>query len=148
MSTIARVLLAFALTLSTLSVAHARTPVPIVNHENVIWARPDGKALEVNEVKSRIIKAGQEKSWSIVPGSAENSLIGTLVVRGKHTVRVSIVYGASTFSVKYLDSINMNYKAPEAGSTEAQTAPLGVVHPFYNRWAEELVTSIRNQLQM
>lgn len=141
MNIVVRILLAIALTISTLSFAHARTPVPIVDHENQIWARPDNKALDLNEVKNRILKAGQEKSWSITPGSTENTLIGTLVVRGKHTVRVTITYSAATFSVKYLDSINMNYKAPEAGG-------VGVVHPFYNRWAEELVNQIRSQLQM
>jgi hypothetical protein len=145
----------FLILVSFLAEAQGRTPVPIVNHESVTWTRFDNRPLEMGEVKNRIIKAAQERHWSIVAGPSEDTLIGILNVRNKHTARVSIQFTQNTFSVKYLDSINLNFstqsprnQANSAFSNVEGALFVGVIHPFYNRWAQDLVNGIRNQLQL
>ncbi len=143
----------FVLSLALISpLAHARESVPVINHENVTWT--NSKGMDMAEIRNRIMQAAQSKKWTVSPGPSADSLIGTLVVRNKHTVRVEISYGASAFSVKYLDSINMNYKIEEPnlqpdpfGYGQEVRKPFAVIHPFYNRWVQELVDTIRQQLQ-
>jgi hypothetical protein len=55
-----------------------------------------------------------------------------------HTVIVDIVPGPDSYSVRYADSINMKYGV-ENGSP--------VIHPFYNKWVDELIDSIRVELK-
>jgi hypothetical protein len=62
-------------------------------------------------------------------------MTATLMVRGKHTMRTEIQYSPQNFSVRYLDSTNMNYEP--AGPSGA------LIHPNYNKWVQSLVDSIR-----
>jgi hypothetical protein len=62
-------------------------------------------------------------------------MTATLMVRGKHTMRTEIQYSPQNFSVRYLDSTNMNYEP---------ASPSGaLIHPNYNKWVQSLVDSIR-----
>ena len=56
---------------------------------------------------------------------AENEIEARIIVRGKHTVVVSIPYDTQHFSINYKDSINMNYNE-------------GKIHPNYNKWVADL----------
>lgn len=141
-----------ALTASLGLPASAREPVPIVNHSNLTWARPDGKQLDLATVRNQIIQAANSKSWTVENAAGENTLLAQLVVRNKHTIRTTITYTPSTFSVKYHSSENMKYGIDEP-SVEVDPLNVGkkqtrreVIHPHYNRWTQELVSAIQAQL--
>lgn len=116
--------------------AFARTPVPVVNHDNVPVVTSNGKTLSAEEVKQAILTAAGTKGWSVAH-QANGKLIATLHVRGKHTVLVEITYAADKYSLNYKDSVNM-----KSSNQDGQT----VIHPFYNKWVQELLDVIRQEL--
>ena len=59
-------------------------------------------------------------------------------MRGKHTAIVEIPYSASGFSIKYRDSVNLNYRKDDNG--------VEMIHPNYNRWVEKLRREIVGQV--
>jgi hypothetical protein len=124
-------------------VVHARTDVPVIQYENQTWPPAAGKVSTESQVREGIIKAIQShlaaknSAWH-VESDTPGKLVASVVVRGKHTVRVTITYTSSNFSVVYLSSVNMNARMSDGDIT--------VIHPFYNRWVGDLVTAIRDQL--
>jgi hypothetical protein len=135
---------AVLLSISGMGVVHARTPVPVIQFGNQPWTVPEGKVFTENEVREGIIKAVQTYrarrglDWQIdsdTPGKLDAS--GT-IRHGKHTVRVSITYTPSTFSVVYLGSDNMDAQTVDGGTM--------LIHPNYNYWVGSLVKYIRAQL--
>ncbi|HQU88521.1 MAG TPA: hypothetical protein PK620_07640 [Denitromonas sp.] len=130
----------------------ARASVPIVNHAQITWAQGGGQQATPDQVRDAIIRACQEKGWTVTPTTDADTLIATLVVRNKHTIQTSISYSANTFSVTYAGSTNMNYAIKEpnpytpsvsAGDVQVRTE---VIHPNYNRWVSSLVSAIRSRL--
>lgn len=112
--------------------AAGRTSVPIVNYDNVAIATSSGKPLQAVQVGQAIQAAAGAKNWTIATQS-DGNLLATLVVRNKHTIVVEIAYAADKYSLKYKSSVDMNYAARDGQP---------VIHPFYNRWVQELKDSI------
>ncbi|KAA3654785.1 MAG: hypothetical protein DWQ11_03255 [Proteobacteria bacterium] len=145
-------LAAIALSLSLATPAIARTPVPIVDHHHVSWSQNANGALDTAGVRDRIIEACQAAGWSVVPGNAPDTLVATLVVRNKHTIRTNIAYTTDTFSITYHGSINMNYAVKEPDpygvtpTVDAVQVRTEVIHPHYNRWVSTLLGAIRTRL--
>lgn len=127
-----QLLLAAVLALGALQ-AHARAPVPIVNHESVAV----GRKASADEVKQAIMRAAVAtgRKW-VVSERAPGVLEATYMVR-THTVVTEIRYTATSFSVAYKDSVNMKY-GPGEGA--------GVIHPFYNQWVNEFIQAVRAEL--
>ncbi|WPB57088.1 hypothetical protein [Xylophilus sp. GOD-11R] len=124
-----RVLALAALALASWN-AVARSVVPIVNYENV----PTRSAgVTEAQVRQAIETAARSQQWDIRE-VAPGRMVATLSVRNKHTVVTDIEYSATTYSVKYRDSVNMKYEP-------ADNAP-GLIHPFYNRWVGDLKSAI------
>ena len=113
--------------------AVARTAV-IENIDNQTILSMLEKKLSKDQVKKAILKAGLSKGWSITPVD-DNKLLGTLVVRNKHTIKVSIPYSTSGYSLMYADSDNMLYDAEN-----------NTIHRNYNRWVRNLESAINMQL--
>lgn len=138
--------------------AAARETVPIVDYNDVAVSTGSGKTPTADQVRDAIIAAAKSRQWSINKVQNENRLTATLIVRGKHTMVVSIPYAADKYSIKYLESVNMNYAlsdAPMEGSTDltkintpAKTLPAGtpMIHPNYNKWVQMLAQSVRAEL--
>lgn len=116
--------------------ASARQTVPIVNYDKLAVAVNSGKAPQAEQVKQAILAAAGSKSWSVAT-QADGKLLATLQVRGKHTVVVEIAYASDQYSLTYKDSTNMKF-----GAGDGQ--PL--IHPFYNKWVQELKEAIRIEL--
>jgi len=114
------------------SAAHARSSVPIINHENLPTVSAVGKAVSSEQVKQAIVMAATSKGWTTTLDQS-GAIVATLIVRNKHTISVTIPYVEDKFSVIYRDSTNMNYSN-------------GVIHPHYNSWVQNLVTAIRSEL--
>jgi len=116
-----------------------RAPVPIIDRPAVSATTGSGKALSPEALGKAIVSGGAagKRQWDVVPVGDGRSLRGTYRVR-THMVAVDIVPGQGTFSIKYADSADMKY-AVEGGTP--------VIHPFYNRWVDELIESIRAELK-
>ena len=82
---------------------------------------------------------GWDEQVGSVAEEAPGRMVGTLVINNKHTMRVNIRFSASNLSLKYKDSINLNYMANAGGSRW--------IHPAYNREVEALLVAIRSELQ-
>lgn len=117
--------------------AEASRQAPLVEFENQTWVRADGISLSLENVKIAIHLGLQDKGWSVEKWT-DGGLTAKIVVRGKHTVFVTIPYSTEHFSLYYKDSDNMLYKEKEDGTK--------VIHRNYNRWAKQLVNAIRNRL--
>lgn len=129
-------LLAAALSLSALAV-QARGSVPIVNRDDVVAVRSNGLPASAAAIRTAFLTAGQARGW-VIAVSQPGKLLATLDVRGKHTVSADVTYSEGKYSVRYRDSVNMNYGPGTDGS--------GVIHPHYNKWVDTLVQDVRIEL--
>jgi hypothetical protein len=104
---------------------------PIYNVEQT--ATTVGKPLTQDQVKVAIIRAGAALGWQMKeqgPGMLE----GTLTLRA-HTAVISIPYSATSYSIKYRSSVNLE----ESG---------GKIHKNYNGWIQNLQKGINTQLAL
>ena len=124
-----KALLVFALSVAVVACA----TVPIMNVDNAAVTNASGKALTHEQVRSAIIRAGGGLGWQM-KDEGPNKLVGTLVLR-THTAVVDIPYSATSFSIKYRSSINLD---------EAD----GKIHKNYNGWIQNLQKGIATQLSM
>jgi len=128
-----------------------RTPVSIVNYPNIPVATASGKAVQAEQVKKAIQDAATAKGWTVTD-EAGNKMFATLVVRNKHTVMVEIAYSAQKYSLRYRDSVNMNYHSEARydsrlpGARNGSTPRGPVIHPAYNTWVQELKYAIGVEL--
>ena len=90
-----------------------------------------GKPLSVDQVKASILRAGAALGWQIRE-EAPGKLVGTLILRS-HTAVVDIPYSATTYSIQYKSSIDLN---------EGD----GQIHKNYNGWIRNLNKGINAQL--
>jgi hypothetical protein len=118
--------------------AQARGSVAIVNHENIAIATGSARTPTVDEVAAAITRAGQTISypWTVTSSEPGHVVLSTLV-RNKHTVVVDVQFTASSYSVTYRDSVNMNYKLDK---------DVPKIHPNYNVWVEQLIAAINAEL--
>jgi hypothetical protein len=80
--------------------AIARTPVPIINYDNISVATSSGKTLQLEQVKQAIQSAAGAKAWSIA-FQADGKLLATRNERNKHIIVVEIAYSADKYSLQY-----------------------------------------------
>lgn len=123
------------------SAALARDAVPIVDHKDIPIVTGSGKAASQDQVVRAIISAAQALHWDVSKAAQGETMSATLVVRGKHTAVVTITALPEKFSVVYQSSIDLKYAPPQAGES------VGKIHPFYNRWVQDLVTGIQAELK-
>jgi hypothetical protein len=95
------------------------------------------KKLSLPQVKALIKVAGVARGWQFSDGGEKNSLEGTINVRNKHTISVTILYKVDSYSIFYKESSNMNAKISESGKV--------MIHPKYNEWVSNLIVDIRTQ---
>jgi hypothetical protein len=117
--------LAIALSLSACSIA------PIHNVEQTPVTTASGKALTQDQVRNAIVRAGAALGWQF-KDEGPNMLVGSIHLR-THEAVVSIPYSATSYSIKYRSSSNLN----EAG---------GNIHKNYNGWIQNLERGIAAQL--
>lgn len=116
-------LLAVAFTLTAFAGRSGVAPVLI---ENVSMA-----TTSLDGAKRAIVSAATGRKW-IPQVVAPGQIVCTINVRGKHEVVVEVAYTASTFSIRYKSSENMNY------DPATQT-----ISPKYNQWVNNLAKDIQ-----
>ena len=128
-------LLAIAVAFVALNV-HARSSVPVLNHDAVPALRASGQPASAEQIRAALQAAGAARGWQITP-AGNGKALAVLNVRGKHSVSTEITYGPGKYSIKYRDSNNMNYEAGDGA---------GTIHPKYNAWVQTLIDDTRMQL--
>ena len=93
----------------------------------------DAPAMSVESVRKAVIAGGAVHGWKLVSETP-----GALTLQadsGQHQVVVDVAYDAQGYQITYKSSANMNYE-----HTDKKTS----IHPKYNKWVEDLNSSIRN----
>lgn len=114
----------------TLSLAACGT-VPIYNVDQSAVATASGKPLTHDQVRGAILRAGAALGWQF-KDEGPNMLVGSISLR-THSAIVAIPYSATSYSIKYRASTNLN----ESG---------GNIHKNYNGWIQNLQRGIAAQL--
>ena len=137
--------------------------MPIINYLDIPVTTSTGDTVTEEQVYKSIVVAAAENLWTISKSPERDLISATLVVRNKHTIVVSIPYSDKKFSVKYQSSINMKYSTSRGvtnaisknafpgssvGGSSSEDIPKGapLIHPFYNKWARNLVLRIQSEL--
>ena len=102
-------------------------PIQNVKDASVMATKP----LTADQVKGAIVRAGTGLGWAM-RDAGPGKLNGTLILR-THTAEVEIPYSATTYSITYKSSTNLQ----EAG---------GNIHRNYNGWITNLTRGINAQL--
>ena len=135
--------------LSTVAIGQ-RALAPIIDYKDQPVVTGSGKPVSAEQVRDAIVAAGKRLNWQMA-FTANNGLVGTLVVSNKHTISVEIGVAADKYSVKYRSSINMRYgvtgKPPYPNAANAVREGLPGIHPAYNDWVKDLVTAISDELK-
>ncbi|MSP98318.1 MAG: hypothetical protein EXR29_14110 [Betaproteobacteria bacterium] len=135
--------------ISTTAVAQ-RALVPIIDYKDISVAKSSDKPVAVDQVKGAIVAAGKSLQWDMA-FAANSGLVGTLVVRNKHTISVDISVVPGMYSIKYRSSINMKYADAATDLTywnlykSAAGGP--VIHPRYNQWVQALKSAMDAELR-
>jgi hypothetical protein len=104
------------------------TSRPIVNVTDQPVVTVEGKQLTADQVRNAILAAGTGLGWVMTPVSP-GLVNGRLMLRD-HVAVVDVRYSATTYSITYKDSTNLNYRD-------------GQIHKNYNGWIENLDRDIR-----
>jgi hypothetical protein len=104
---------------------------PIYNVKDAPVSVATGQTATLNTVEQAIIRAGNGLGWQMKvekPGL----IVGTLNLR-THTAVVDIPFTASTYSIVYKSSVNLDQQGDK-------------IHENYNGWVQNLDQAIRRQL--
>jgi hypothetical protein len=105
--------------------------MPIQNVDQAAVTSASGKPLAPDQVKAAIIRAGASLGWQM-KDEGNNTIVATLTLR-KHVAVVAIPYTATSYSIKYRSSENLDEKG-------------GQIHKNYNGWIQNLTRGINTQL--
>ena len=83
----------------------ACTSKPVVNIEN---SAPPAAVKGQDDMRRAILTALQRRQWTVE--SADQGQILASVTRRSHQAKVTIPYTASTYSIRYRDSRNLDYR--------------------------------------
>ena len=126
-----RPFLSLSLVLLFLAIAGCKY-VPVENVEEAPLLAPEEVTLD--RVKKGIVRAGEFQDWEMTevePGH----IVGRLIVRGKHTAAVDILFDTKVFSIRYKDSGGLDYD----GET---------IHQAYNTWVFNLKRDIQKEMKL
>jgi hypothetical protein len=87
------------------------------------------------DMHEAIIKGCLDKGWN-ARDSDVTTIEATIEVRGKHIVVVSIPYTATSYTINYKSSVNMDYN-------NTRDDGLVTIHYNYNKWITNLDRAIK-----
>src|SRR5690606_5931810 len=96
----------------------------------------EGKTLTKDQVKAAIIAGARDRTWiPTMHPEKKDTIIASVLVRGKHYAEVEISYSASAYSITYRNSRELKYNPDK-----------GTIHKSYNGWINLLSNSIQVRL--
>lgn len=84
----------------------------------------------IDSIDRAIKQAGAKRGWRMM--TKKPGHISAVIVVRQHKAEVDILFDRQKFSIKYRDSMNLNYNASR-----------NTIHRSYNTW----VTNLRNDIQ-
>lgn len=132
MNSTLRALVVAAALVSAAGLAAARSSVMVeLGRQAIVTA--DGKASTVETVRKAIIAGGARHSWK--PVGDQPGVLTLEADSGSHQAVVDVAYDAQGYQITYKNSTNLNYEQSDRKTT---------IHPKYNKWVEDLNSSIRS----
>lgn len=122
-----RIIVLASILLVTLAACTLR-PIRNVDNDPVVTA---SRTATTSDVERAIIRAGASLGWVMTP--VKPGLIAGRLALRNHTAVVDVTYDSKAFSIKYKDSVNLDYAD-------------GNIHKNYNGWIENLEREIRANL--
>ena len=108
---------------------------PINNLKNqTVPIRLDGSQYSLEQIQTAIIEACAARGWQPIVDK-EGEISATINVRGKHYAKISIPFTATSYSILYVDSNNLDYNAKKQK-----------IHRNYNNWVVKLSGTIDKQI--
>ena len=99
----------------------------------VIPAAANGAALGAEWIKRAIVNGGRQRKWTV---AGERPGVVTLQFSKSHDknqVVVDVAYDDKGFQIRYVSSVGMMYR---------QEGELVRIHPYYNKWVDDLGNDI------
>ncbi|WP_207390734.1 hypothetical protein [Phytopseudomonas dryadis] len=106
----------------------ACTAKPVMNIEN---SAPPAALKGEDDMRRAILAALQRRQWTVQ--RADPGQIMASISRRSHQAEISIPYTASSYSIRYRDSHNLDYRN-------------GKIHRNYNKWIHNLDRGIQQEL--
>lgn len=131
-STLRAVMLAASLA-TVVGLAVARSSSMLELGRQQIVSATSTAPLTAEAVRRAIIAGGSTHSWKAV--GDKPGVVTLEADSGQHQVVVDVAYDAQGYQITYKSSANMNY---EQSGTKAS------IHPKYNKWVQDLNSSIRS----
>lgn len=122
------IILLFAITLAGLSGCRT-SPVKEVDNQGF-----SASGVSLAQVGEAIKGAGASLGW-VMKEKRPGMINGTIYLRD-HVAKVEIPYTTRSYSIRYVDSTNLKYKAEK-----------GTIHSNYNGWVTNLDNMIRTRLE-
>ena len=119
--------------LTTTSV-EARRAKPLEDPPRATW----GCELTKKQVKQGIATGMTSLGWT-PQSQSDGTVFGVIVVREKHTLRVTVKFDTTSFDIDYLSSGNLKYK---------EVNGVKKIHPHGNGWMRNLNNAILANLQL
>lgn len=113
--------------------AWARSSVPVVDHDNIEVVPGSGQKPSLEQMQKTLAVAGRARGWVLKP-VGPGKMLGTLNVRGKHTIVVDVTYKPGSYSIAYKDSVNMNAEQRDGAQ---------LIHPKYNAWVDTFMQDVQ-----
>ena len=107
---------------------------PILNIKNAPISRTvTGELKPLDTVGQAIINAAVKKGWTPVLKSP--GLIDASILRRTHQARIEISYTQTSFSINYVDSVNLECNGKK-------------IHGNYNHWITRLSAEIQKEISI
>src|SRR5689334_23128973 len=104
--------------------AACSTAKPVMNFDNVAIATTH----TTDQVRQAIIAAGTSRGWTMT--DTKPGVVHGTVKSHKHQADVDVTYTATSYSIDYVSSVDLDYKN-------------GMIHRNYNRWVANLNQAIQ-----
>ena len=101
--------------------------------ENIRQTAPAASVRSSADMQRAIISALNKHEW-LVQHVGPSEIQAEITLRGRHHAEISIPYSASQFAIEYRSSWGLDYQD-------------GKIHRNYNRWINNLRSSILQELQ-
>ena len=124
-----------ALGFAAFAPAPAVAAADLIEWNNVAAVTGSGKPATTEEIKRAFMVGGAKRGWTFTDAGPDKMIL-TLVVR-THTLMMELTYEPGKYSLKYKESINLDYK-DEAGKR--------TIHRNYINWNTNLMNDARAEL--
>jgi hypothetical protein len=124
-----------ALAFAAFAPAPAFAAADLIEWSNVTAVTGSGKPATAEEIKRAFTVGGARRGWTATDAGPDKTIL-TLVVR-THTLVMELSYEPGKYSLKYKDSINLDFK---------DVAGKRTIHRAYVNWNTNLMNDARAEL--